>query len=654
MKENEVRPVNAQDPLLSEPAIQLICLGSGGGPSEDNVTGLLVRSTASNWSKGSLLAVDAGSHLAAIIRILEKSFPRNSEDNTKSLENGKSGSKQHSRALEAETASFRPLENVTNLLPPKRPSMSHASATTLSSGPFTGLTLPHETARANAGLIVREHVATYLITHPHLDHLAGFAINTAAFHNTSRPKRLAALPGTVDAIKRHIFNDVIWPNLTDEDGGVGFVTFQRLAEGGNIALGAGEGRGYIEVCDGLSVRGMKVSHGHCTKNPNDMPAMQRGSFSAPSISTANNDPGATSTNMPAQHAGFVTGGLNGISNTPVGRPREDGRRSMSISAVSQPGTPAQAGGAEEYVVDSTAFFIRTTTAAAAPCLVDPASPSCAIFGAAAAKEILVFGDVEPDSLSLHPRTARVWAEAAPKVAHGVLKAVCIECSYDDTQDDAVLFGHLAPRHLVQELATLADMVRTYRAEEAAAAGMAANMPAVAAVATAGAGGGSASGPTTRGQIAAAATRKRKRLSTELTGFSPTARVGFETPTTSATTSPGAGVGRTRSRSRGGTTTAAARALSRRKSREDVGKEREGGDYFCPAPHTEDARIEEIAPPLAGLTVVVIHVKDTLRDGPLVGENILRQLKEHAARLADEGQPLGCEFVISKSGASYSF
>ena len=47
------------------------------------------------------------------------------------------------------------------------------------------------------------------------------AINTAAFHATSRPKTLAALPSTVDAIKHHIFNDVIWPNLTDEDGGVG-------------------------------------------------------------------------------------------------------------------------------------------------------------------------------------------------------------------------------------------------------------------------------------------------------------------------------------------------------------------------------------------------------------------------------------------------
>jgi cAMP phosphodiesterase len=102
--------------------------------------------------------------------------------------------------------------------------------TTLGEGAFAGLPFPHASARANALHVVREHISTYLITHPHLDHVSGFVINTAAFHNTSRPKRLAALPFTVNAIKTHIFNNIIWPNLTDEEGGVGLVTFQRLAE----------------------------------------------------------------------------------------------------------------------------------------------------------------------------------------------------------------------------------------------------------------------------------------------------------------------------------------------------------------------------------------------------------------------------------------
>ena len=54
--------------------MQVICLGASGGPSEENVTAFLVRSLATEWAKGSLLAVDAGSHLAPITRIIEKDF----------------------------------------------------------------------------------------------------------------------------------------------------------------------------------------------------------------------------------------------------------------------------------------------------------------------------------------------------------------------------------------------------------------------------------------------------------------------------------------------------------------------------------------------------------------------------------------------------
>jgi len=58
---------------------------------------------------------------------------------------------------------------------------------------------------ANAGWITRSLVDTFLITHPHLDHISGFVVNTAGLGG-SRPKRLAGLPGTVEAFKNHIFN----------------------------------------------------------------------------------------------------------------------------------------------------------------------------------------------------------------------------------------------------------------------------------------------------------------------------------------------------------------------------------------------------------------------------------------------------------------
>jgi hypothetical protein len=60
------------------------------------------------------------------------------------------------------------------------------------------------------------------------------------------------------------------------------------------------------------------------------------------------------------------------------------------------------------------------------------------------------------------------------------------------------------------------------------------------------------------------------------------------------------------------------------------------------------------PPLKGLRVVVIHVKDTFKDGPHVSESISEELNAYEQGLKEEGKGLGCEFVISKSGESYWF
>ena len=71
-------------------------------------------------------------------------------------------------------------------------------------------------------------------------------------------------------------------------------------------------------------------------------------------------------------------------------------------------------------VSSSAFFIRND---------------------ATGNELLIFGDVEPDSVSLSPRNHVVWDDAAGKVAEGRLKAVFIECSYDDNTRDEDLYGN---------------------------------------------------------------------------------------------------------------------------------------------------------------------------------------------------------------------
>ncbi|KAH6849683.1 cAMP phosphodiesterases class-II-domain-containing protein [Chaetomium sp. MPI-CAGE-AT-0009] len=367
---------------LPTPALQVIVLGSGGGPLENNVTAFLVRSVATGWARGSLVAVDAGVHLSAIKTILEQTQPA-------------------------------------SLGQPDGPPLPH----TLTTGPFAGLEVHNATAEANAAQIHKSLIETYLITHPHLDHIAGFVINTAGLPG-SRPKRVAGLPSTITALKTHVFNNVIWPNLSDENNGAGLVTYMRLVEGGSPAFGEGEGKGYLEVCGGLAVKVWSVSHGHCIERHSHRgsSSTRHGSFDASS------GPGS----VPSMPSPPRTVPSHTSLPTHIGAilQQHERRRGSSFSA----GPPVDE---SVCVYDSSVYFIRDIPTG---------------------REILIFGDVEPDSISLSPRNRQVWQEAAPKVAAGNLAAIFIECSYDDSRSLERLFGHLTPRFIYEEMTALAEEV----------------------------------------------------------------------------------------------------------------------------------------------------------------------------------------------------
>lgn len=80
------------------------------------------------------------------------------------------------------------------------------------------------------------------------------------------------------------------------------------------------------------------------------------------------------------------------------------------------------------------------------------------------KQLLFFGDVEPDSLALNPSTAQVWKVAATLLSspHSnggrTLDSIFIECSWPSTRKDTELYGHLNPQHLLQEMGVLASEV----------------------------------------------------------------------------------------------------------------------------------------------------------------------------------------------------
>ncbi|KAI9055468.1 hypothetical protein LZ554_000422 [Drepanopeziza brunnea f. sp. 'monogermtubi'] len=459
------------------PALQVIVLGSGGGPEEDNVTSFLVRATATCWKRGSILAVDAGVHMSAIKRILDthkQNRPFDSKDQTSS--------------------SIEPV--------------------VLTDGPFEGLEIPHISSKANAGYIHRELVQCLLLTHPHLDHCSGFIMNTASLP-TARPKRIAGLPDTIEALKTHIFNNVIWPNLSDENNGAGLITYMRLVEGGSVALGEGDSRGYVEVCDGLCVKTLTLSHGHCFERHS-----HRGSnagFSpmrSPNISMLERSPRLGPSML--QRNNSLNSGLGESSRT-------DGRERVCV-------------------YESSAYFIRDF---------------------ATGREVLIFGDVEPDSVSLSPRNHLVWAEAAPKIVSGNLGGILIECSYDNSRADELLFGHMSPHHLIDELKNLAERVAAHREGLASSA-------------------------------------KRKRDSNgvlPVLGYpAKVARVISMSPVSPLS------------------------APSRKEFYDPIASPpRDGPSDSKHWPHGTK--------PLMGFKVVIIHVKENLVDGPNAGEIILKELQE---------------------------
>ncbi|EEH50734.1 3',5'-cyclic-nucleotide phosphodiesterase PDE1 [Paracoccidioides brasiliensis Pb18] len=519
-------------------AFHVIVLGATGGPREDIITGLLVRSTATNWSAGSVIAIDAGTLLGGIIRVLETSDSVKVEGST--------------------DVKMRIID-----------------------GPFAGLRLPSLTAGANAAYIFREIISSIFITHPHLDHIAGLAMNTPLVEAQSNPKIVGALPSTIAAIKNHIFNDITWPNLSDEDGGAGLVTYQRLVDGGNPRLGRGDGRGYVRACEGIVTKCLSVSHGRCRQRYHP----ETGKHHRAESTIFTTDPVL----LPSRRVSIDTQDLT-RSYTPTHQVLSSGNsngKDMTLATV-----------------ESSAYFLR-----------DDYSGT----------EIIVFGDIEPDSLSLEPRNGKVWDIAAPKLANGTLRAIFVECSFPDSIDDNYLYGHLCPRHLIAELEALAS-----RVIEA-----------------------------TKSNYETVVARKRKRPGSVV--------VPDDDPSSPKTVNPF---------SQGRRRTSSPTSCSRRRTRQSSSGDQPlpltahktaHGQSTTPPPSGSPMDDDRVTPetssvgesvkcrrsswsvqkPLSGLGVYIIHVKDSLTDGTHPRQQILEELRAY-----NEDAGLGCEFFAPMSGEAF--
>lgn len=213
-------------------------------------------------------------------------------------------------------------------------------------------------------------------------------------------------------------------------------------------------------------------------------------------------------------------------------------------------------------------------------------------------EIIVFGDLEPDSVSHESHNRRVWEAAAPKIATGKLRAIFIECSYNDSVDDAYLYGHMCPRHLVSELSVLASRVLDVRG------------------------------------LLHPSEKKRKRVSSGPTDV-PSEQVSPRSKRYQSFS-----VERARKSEPSFEPRSHPSGLFGvpRIPRADFG---DGGDYADVLDAPDPETWADITPlPLEGLRVYIIHIKETLSDGPHPGDQILKELRAHG-----EAAHLGCEFFL---------
>lgn len=75
-----------------------------------------------------------------------------------------------------------------------------------------------------------------------------------------------------------------------------------------------------------------------------------------------------------------------------------------------------------------------------------------------ASAILYLGDTGADRIEKSDKLARLWETIAPLVRAHSLKAIFIEVSFSNTQPDNLLFGHLTPSLLMEELGKLASLL----------------------------------------------------------------------------------------------------------------------------------------------------------------------------------------------------
>ncbi len=77
-----------------------------------------------------------------------------------------------------------------------------------------------------------------MLTHSHLDHVAALPLMVDAIGSQrSAPLQIHALAGTIEALKAHVFNDIIWPDFSRiPTPQAPFISFHEITVGQTLSL----------------------------------------------------------------------------------------------------------------------------------------------------------------------------------------------------------------------------------------------------------------------------------------------------------------------------------------------------------------------------------------------------------------------------------
>ncbi|GBQ08547.1 MBL fold metallo-hydrolase [Saccharibacter floricola] len=119
-------------------------------------------------------------------------------------------------------------------------------------GSLDDIPIMPDSSLSRAGHVLKQTVRAYLISHPHLDHIAGLVLASP----DDTPKPIYGLPSTLNALSSHLFNNEIWGNQGNRgaEPAIGKYSYQDMESGVAQTIAKSD----------LTIRAWPLKHGPMT------------------------------------------------------------------------------------------------------------------------------------------------------------------------------------------------------------------------------------------------------------------------------------------------------------------------------------------------------------------------------------------------------